>query len=93
VEDLEHLGGPTMRNQLQVARGVARENKDLYYGIQAFNPHTPEVHAALQEALRRLQRSLKNAADFHALMARCEAYYDQPPPTPARPRRRAGRRS
>lgn len=90
-EELEHLGGPTMRQQLQVARGVARENKDLYHGIQAFNPHTPEVHSALQAALREFQRALRSPASFRALMAACEAYYDDPAPRPRARRRGAAK--
>ena len=84
--ELERLGGPTMRNQLHIARGVARENKDLYYGIQAYNQRTPEVQAALLKALRDLQRALRTPSEFKAFMAACEAFYDAPPA--ARPRRR-----
>lgn len=88
-EDMEHLGGPTMKNMLRVARGVARENKDLYHAIQALNPHTPEVHAALQDSLQRLRRSLRDPGEFKALMAQCEAYFDEvaPPPQPRRARK------
>lgn len=89
-EQLEQLGGPTMKQQLRVARGVARENKALYHGIQALNPHSPEVHGALLASLKELQAALRDPARFNALMAACEAYYDAPP---EKPRARAPRRS
>lgn len=82
-DDLEHLGGPTMKSMLRVARGVARENKDLYHGIQALNPHTPEVQAALHDSLQRLRRSLRDPREFRALMAMCEAYFDDLAHVPA----------
>jgi chorismate mutase / prephenate dehydrogenase len=92
-EDLEHLGGPTMRTQLKVARGVARENKALYHAIQALNPHTPTVHGALRDGLEQFHKALGNPARFRALMARCEAYFDDFPAAPApRPRARAKRK-
>lgn len=93
-DDLEHLGGPTMKQMLRVARAVAHENKALYHGIQARNPATPEVQGALLDALRRLQRATRDPRGFQALMAACEAYYDLPPPRPQarRPRRKEARR-
>lgn len=91
-EDLERLGGPTMKNMLRVARGVAHENKELYHGIQALNPHTPAVRAAFEESLGELQRSLGDPRRFAALMASCEAYYDEvghaAPAAPRKARRR-----
>jgi chorismate mutase/prephenate dehydrogenase len=77
---LEHLGGPTLKSQLAVARGVARENKDLYHAIQALNPETAKVQAALRDALEDFHASLQDPARFKALMAECEAYFDAPAP-------------
>lgn len=87
-QELERLGGPTMTTQLKVARGVARENKDLYHAIQALNPHAGDVHRLLQAALRDLREATRDPARFKAYMASCEAYFDESAPQP-RVRRRS----
>jgi chorismate mutase/prephenate dehydrogenase len=89
AHDLEQLGGPTMAAQLKAARGVARENKDLYHGIQALNPHAPLAHRELQRALRELREATRSPAQFRALMSVCEQFYDPPAPHAKPARRRA----
>jgi chorismate mutase / prephenate dehydrogenase len=87
--ELERLGGPTMVTQLKVARGVARENKDLYHSIQALNPHAPEVHKRLQGAMREFREATRSPEDFKALMAACEAYFDEAASQAPGPKRRS----
>jgi prephenate dehydrogenase len=85
--ELERLGGPTLRDQLAVARAVSVENKDLYHGIQALNPHAPRVHAELERALKRVVRARSSRLDFALLMAECERYFaGKPAPRPRRRR-------
>ncbi|HVL48044.1 MAG TPA: prephenate dehydrogenase/arogenate dehydrogenase family protein [Candidatus Thermoplasmatota archaeon] len=65
---LAPLGGPTFTKQTRVAAEVAHENAELYRQIQKLNARTPDVYAALREALARLEASLDDEAAFRAIM-------------------------
>jgi chorismate mutase/prephenate dehydrogenase len=74
---LASMGGPTFTKQVKVASEVAGENKDLYYEIQRLNAHTPEVYAAIRQALSDLERSLADREAFRAYMRDCEAWFKE----------------
>jgi len=73
--DLLPLGGPTFRNQVATAKAVSRENEDLYYLIQAKNPHTPRVLAQLRRSLDMLRAAVGSRRKFRTLMKRGRAWH------------------
>ncbi len=73
---LEQLSSTTFDAQLEVAARVAAENPELYFEIQADNPHGPEAVHALQAAVRRFGEIVeqRDRDAFVDLMERGRAY-------------------
>lgn len=76
--ELDNRGGPTFTGQVEVARELARENKDLYYEIQTLNEHTPVVYSALRTALDGLEGDLDDREAFVDRMEAVEDWFDGP---------------
>lgn len=78
--ELDYSGGPTFRNQVEVAAGLASENKDLYFEIQALNEHMPAIYDGLGEALDGLEADLEGRDDFVARMETVHRWFNEEPP-------------
>lgn len=76
VPRLADISSTTFDAQLQVARRVAEESPELYFSIQADNPHGLAVLGELEAAVHRIARSVRerDAAGFVALMGRGRDY-------------------
>jgi chorismate mutase/prephenate dehydrogenase len=70
------MSSTTFDAQLDVATRVAAENPDLYYEIQSLNEYGVESLNALQAAVDRLCRSVRegDAPAFVAMMRQGDAY-------------------
>ena len=73
---LARMSSTTFDAQLDVATRVAAENPDLYFEIQSLNDYGVESLNALQAAVDRLCRSVRegDAATFVAMMQRGNEY-------------------
>jgi chorismate mutase/prephenate dehydrogenase len=73
---LARMSSTTFDAQLDVATRVAAENPDLYYEIQSLNDYGVESLNALQAAVERLCRSVRerDAPQFVAMMRQGDAY-------------------
>jgi chorismate mutase / prephenate dehydrogenase len=73
---LARMSSTTFDAQLDVATRVAAENPDLYYEIQSLNDYGVESLNALQAAVDRLCRSVRegDAPAFVAMMRQGDAY-------------------
>jgi chorismate mutase/prephenate dehydrogenase len=73
---LARMSSTTFDAQLDVATRVAAENPDLYYEIQSLNDYGIESLNALQAAVERLHRSVRegDATAFVAMMRQGDAY-------------------
>lgn len=79
VPRLAQLSSTTFDAQLRVASGVAQESPDLYYEIQALNPHGEEARQALQTAVTRLNHVLssRDKEQFVDLMGSGLSYFQR----------------
>lgn len=70
ANELELASSTTFERQVAAARSVAGENPDLYFEIQALNPHTEAVLRDLEASLADLREAvLRGDADaFRSLM-------------------------
>lgn len=68
--ELARVSSTTFEAQASVARAVAFENPDLYFEIQASNPHTDEVLGQLEAAASALRRRVAEGGrdEFVAVM-------------------------
>jgi prephenate dehydrogenase len=62
--------GTTHRRLQDVAAGVVRENPQVYYEVQAGNPHAPEALARLAASLQRVRACVdrRDPAAFAAIL-------------------------
>jgi chorismate mutase / prephenate dehydrogenase len=76
VPKLAEISSTTFDAQLQVARRVAEESPELYFAIQADNPHGLAVLAELEQAVQRIATSVRDRdpAAFVALMGQGRDY-------------------
>ncbi len=80
VPHLKQLSSTTFDAQLKIASGVARENPQMYFEIQALNEYGGAPLEALTQAAARIQ-ALVDAQDetgFVSLMKAGRAYLDLP---------------
>jgi chorismate mutase / prephenate dehydrogenase len=76
VPRLADISSTTFDDQLRIAGRVAEENPNLYYSIQAENPHGPAVLAELRKAVGRIEDVVQQAdeAAFVRLMEKGRQY-------------------
>jgi chorismate mutase/prephenate dehydrogenase len=75
--ELGRLASTTFARQAQTAAEVADENRQLYYEIQHFNPHTPGVAELLRQALEDLYQASRpeDPEEFRRLMGEARAWF------------------
>ncbi|HWL62921.1 MAG TPA: prephenate dehydrogenase/arogenate dehydrogenase family protein [Steroidobacteraceae bacterium] len=73
---LERMSSTTFDAQIEVAGGVADENPELYYDIQALNDYGGESLQALAAAVDQLRQTVqqRDRAAFRRLMEQGQAY-------------------
>jgi chorismate mutase/prephenate dehydrogenase len=76
VPRLADISSTTFDEQLRIAGRVAEENPNLYYSIQAENPHGLAVLAELRTAVARIEAVVQQAdeAGFVRLMEKGRQY-------------------
>ncbi len=52
--EIDRVGSTTFRSQVETTGTVIREDPDLYFGIQALNPFTPELYDDLRREFEQL---------------------------------------
>lgn len=57
-EQLDRVGSTTFASQMVTTATVIRENPDLYYVIQRYNPFSAQLFDTLQECLETIARSV-----------------------------------
>jgi chorismate mutase / prephenate dehydrogenase len=77
--ELSAIGSTTFRAQMTTTESVLLEDPDLYFGIQALNPFSPEVVAGLRRALDDWSRwiSDRDGASFGGAMRRARAWLEE----------------
>lgn len=67
---LRRISSTSFEEQLKVARRIANENPQVYYEIQALNPHAAELRQQLLQVLSELDQIIRNedSAGFTQLM-------------------------
>lgn len=78
VDELSAVGSTTFRAQMATAGSVLLEDAELYYGIQALNPFSPEVYAGVRRALDDWSRwaTEGDPEAFAAAMARARRWLE-----------------
>ncbi|HXW52743.1 MAG TPA: prephenate dehydrogenase/arogenate dehydrogenase family protein [Myxococcota bacterium] len=76
VEYLEKFSSPTFSNLLAVAKKVMSENPQLYFEIQALNPHTQKTHQQLSQAMTEVTSAVAQFDEekFVAIMTEGEEF-------------------
>jgi prephenate dehydrogenase len=71
-------GGSTFLHQAKTAAAIFSENHELYFDIQALNPHGPELFSNLQMVLDRLRSQVEtgNRQAFLQSMASARSYLE-----------------
>jgi prephenate dehydrogenase len=71
-EDIDRVGSTTFRSQVETTETVIREDPDLYFGIQALNPFTPDLYDDLRREFEELARWIESGdrESFTAMMER-----------------------
>jgi len=75
---LRRVGSTTFHSQMATTETVVRENPELYYAIQRFNPNRDELYRCLQRTAEEITRSVQvgDFAAFARVMARAASWVD-----------------
>lgn len=73
------MGSATFQKQEAVARAVSRENPELYWAIQRWNPFTKEMLGKLEETSASWSHWIESgrAAAFQEAMAEARRYFEE----------------
>lgn len=77
-KQLESIGSTTFSSQMHTTSTVIRENPDLYYAIQHFNPFTPKLLDSLKNSLETTSESIHgdSPATFSQIMKDARAWVE-----------------
>ena len=69
-KDLKKIASTTFNSQMETTKEVIKENSDLYYAIQKFNPFKNNLYDRLEQALKYVIESVLNGNkdDFTKIM-------------------------
>ncbi len=78
---LRRPAGSTFSRLSMAAMGLLSDPADLLRDIQALNPHTPDVHRRLREALDDWRRASEDSdtKDFVTMIENARSYFGGPP--------------